>query len=351
MKKGQGDNAANGSIVIKRVKKIEGGHHGGAWKVAYADFVTAMMAFFLMLWLLSTTTKEQKEGISDYFTMALVSAATGGSDGMLGGQSLNKEKSVADGTPTITLSLAPPNPPTNQPDDEQNAANPPAATVATLSSSSAEAASPMGMEANNANPSSAQASSSPQTEKKTIEKVSEEALNQAIADREKKIFENAEREIKQAIRDIPELAQLSGQLIIDHTPAGMRIQLVDDVNRPMFKEGTAEPYVRTRAMFGEIAKVVNRLPNRIAISGHTDAAAFQRPDGYGNWELSADRAMLGRRLLREAGVADARFSQISGKAGTEPLFPEDPYIAGNRRVSITMLREAPVLTPGALISD
>ncbi|MFZ5913838.1 MAG: flagellar motor protein MotB, partial [Pseudomonadota bacterium] len=105
MKKGQGDNAANGSIVIKRVKKIEGGHHGGAWKVAYADFVTAMMAFFLMLWLLSTTTKEQKEGISDYFTMALVSAATGGSDGMLGGQSLNKEKSVADGTPTITLSL------------------------------------------------------------------------------------------------------------------------------------------------------------------------------------------------------------------------------------------------------
>ena len=348
MKNGQGD---SGSIVIKRVKKIEGGHHGGAWKVAYADFVTAMMAFFLMLWLLSTTSKEQKEGLSDYFTMALVSAATGGSDGMLGGQSLNKEKSVADGTPTITLSLAPPNPPTDQPEDEQNAASPPTAAVATLTSNNAEAASPMGVGENKANPGAATPSSPRQDKQQENGKVSEEALDKAITDRERKKFEQAEREIKQAIRDIPELAQLSGQLIIDHTPEGMRIQIADDVSRPMFKEGTADPYARTRAMFREIAKVVNKLPNRIAISGHTDAAAFQRADGYGNWELSAERAMLGRRMLSEAGVANARFSQVSGKAGTEPLFPEDPFIAGNRRVSITMLREAPVLTPNALIGD
>ena len=176
----------------------------------------------------------------------------------------------------------------------------------------------------------------------------EAALNKAIDEREKKAFEKAEQELKQAISDIPELAKLSGQLIIDHTPEGMRIQLVDEADRPMFKEGTSEPYARTRAIFNEISRVINKLPNRIAISGHTDAASFQGANGYGNWELSMDRAMLSRRMLQQTGVPETRFFEVAGKASTEPLFPEDPYLSGNRRISITMMREEPALAPKAL---
>lgn len=104
-------------------------------------------------------------------------------------------------------------------------------------------------------------------------------------------------------------------------------------------------------MFKEIARVINRLPNRIAVTGHADAASFQRGDGYGNWELSVDRAILSRRMLQQTGVPDSRFLEVSGTAGTEPLFPDDPYISGNRRISITLMREEPALAPKALRID
>lgn len=314
-------------IIIKRIKKVAAGHHGGAWKVAYADFVTAMMAFFLMLWLLSTTSKEQKAGIAEYFTFATVSQSTTGVTGVLGGKSVESEQGIDSGAPKVTLELTPPAPP-------------PAGTAET----DAEA------NANGIQNSGPEVVTQLDTNQKT-ETLTDKAVDQAIADRERAQFEMAERQLKQAIKDIPELSQLSGQLIIDHTPDGMRIQLVDQTDRPMFKTGTATPYARTFALFQEISKVVNKLPNRISISGHTDAAPFRRIDGTDNWELSMERAMVSRRALQDAGIAPKRFFQVTGKANTEPLFPEDPYLPSNRRIAITMMREAPALAPKALRID
>lgn len=341
---------ANGEapiIIIRKIKKIAGGHHGGAWKVAYADFVTAMMAFFLMLWLLSSTTKEQKEGIAEYFSVAMSNSGTGGGEGMMGGTSVSKEKSIADGAPSVTMALAPPTPPPSDTEAETEA-TPAAGTVSAELSPQQDAIAAVGVGEATSGEGGASKVMTNAAGQRTTATPTEEALNAAIAQREMKIFEKAEKELKQAISDIPELAQLSGQLIIDHTPEGMRIQLVDEADRPMFKDGTSEPYARTRAIFKEIAKVINKLPNRIAISGHTDANAYQREDGYGNWELSMDRAMLSRRMLQQTGVPDTRFFEVTGKASTEPLFPDDPYISGNRRISITMMREVSALAPNAL---
>ncbi|MEQ1887997.1 MAG: flagellar motor protein MotB [Alphaproteobacteria bacterium] len=347
----QGKNGEAPNIIIKKIKKIEGGHHGGAWKVAYADFVTAMMAFFLMLWLLSSTSKEQKEGISEYFSVTMSSSATGGGEGMMGGTSTSTEKSISDGSPSVTMALSAPAPPPASESDTESETPPAGGTLAAELSSADDAAPAVGVGEKTAGGGGAHEMVTSLNAQRTTATPTEEALNKAIANREMKKFELAEKELKQAISDIPELAQLSGQLIIDHTPEGMRIQLVDEADRPMFKEGTAEPYVRTRAIFKEIAKVINKLPNRIAISGHTDASAFQREDGYGNWELSMDRAMFSRRLLQQSGVPDTRFFEVTGKASTEPLFPEDPYISGNRRISMTMMREEPALAPNALGAD
>jgi chemotaxis protein MotB len=145
------------------------------------------------------------------------------------------------------------------------------------------------------------------------------------------------------MQDLPELAELSKNLIIDQTPEGLRIQIVDQEGRPMFPPGSAEPYDRAVTLIDQVAKVILRLPNRISISGHTDSAAFVSDKGYSNWDLSADRANASRRILQTAGVANDRVYQVSGKAGSEPLFPNDPYLVGNRRISIVLLREAPVL--------
>ena len=347
----QGKNGEIPNIIIKKIKKIEGGYHGGAWKVAYADFVTAMMAFFLMLWLLSSTSKEQKEGISEYFSVTMSSSATGGGEGMMGGTSTSTEKSISDGSPSVTMALSAPAPPPASESDTESETPPAGGTLAAELSSAEDAVAAVGVGKKNAGGGGAHEIVASLDAQRTVATPTEEALNKAIANREMKKFEKAEKELKQAISDIPELAQLSGQLIIDHTPEGMRIQLVDEADRPMFKEGTAEPFARTRAIFKEIAKVINKLPNRIAIWGHTDASAFQREDGYGNWELSMDRAMFSRRLLQQSGVPDTRFFEVTGKASTEPLFPEDPYISGNRRISMTMMREEPALAPNALGAD
>lgn len=340
----KGENGEAPTIIIKKIKKIEGGHHGGAWKVAYADFVTAMMAFFLMLWLLSSTSKEQKEGLAEYFTLSQSNSSTGGGDGVLAGKSVNDEKSVGDGSPTVTLSMAPPTPPATAEADSENTGAPVSAELTNAD----DAVAAVSVGENSASAGGAHEVISNTDAQRTTAAPTDDALDKAIDAREMKVFERAEKELKQAISEIPELAQLSGQLIIDHTPKGMRIQLVDEADRPMFREGTSEPFARTKAIFKEITKVINKLPNRIAISGHTDASAYQREDGYGNWELSMDRAMLSRRMLQQAGVPDARFFEVTGKAGTEPLFPDDPYISGNRRISITMMREQPALAPRAL---
>ena len=300
-------------IIIKRVKKAAHGHHGGAWKIAYADFVTAMMAFFLLMWLINTTTPEQKRGIADYFAPASISRSTSGSGGLMGGKSFSPDGARSEGSSSANKSVGEPHPP--------------------------------GQDSRSGDSEGAKQTDEDGDAKASGGSMSEEKLDAALAAREQKMFEMAEQSLRQAMQDMPDLAELSKSLIIDQTPEGLRIQIVDQEGRPMFPPGSAEPYTRTTRLLQQVAAVVNKLPNRISISGHTDSASFVSDNGYSNWELSADRANASRRILQAAGVATDRIYQVSGKAGSEPLFPDDPYLVGNRRISIVLLREAPVLPP------
>jgi chemotaxis protein MotB len=145
---------------------------------------------------------------------------------------------------------------------------------------------------------------------------------------------------------MPDLAELSKQILIDITPEGLRLQLIDQEGRPMFAPGSAEPTERVKRLLVEVSKIVLKLPNRVSISGHTDNGQFEGANGYSNWELSADRANATRKILMDNGVPADRIYQVSGKAGSEPLLPEDPYASANRRMTIVLMREAPPLPAG-----
>lgn len=285
-------------IVIKKVKKVTGGgHHGGAWKVAYADFVTAMMAFFLLMWLINTTSPEQKRGIADYFAPASISQTTSGSGGILGGTALGDDGSKNSGSSSVVEQLAP-----KAPD-------------------SAEAG-----------------------QSQSLNSASEAALRDALAKKEADNFASAAQSLRQALQDMPELAELSKQLLIDQTPEGLRIQLVDQEGRSMFQEGKAAPNDRARILLRAVARIINQLPNRVTISGHTSASLTGRRN-EGDWQLSSARADQARQILQGAGVVPDRVYQVAGKANSDPLYPDDPTLAGNRRIAIVLLREAPVLPP------
>jgi chemotaxis protein MotB len=290
-------------IIIKRIKGGGGhGHHGGAWKVAYADFVTAMMAFFLLMWLINTTSPEQKRGIADYFAPASVSETTSGSGGILAGTALGADGAKQNGSQSIIQDMAP---------ESKNPADGKAKDGA-----------------------KAQADETATTE----------AMREALQKREEAAFASAAQSLRQALQDMPELAELSKNIIIDQTPEGLRIQLVDQEGRSMFNTGSAQPNDRAKLLLRAISKVINQLPNRISIYGHTSAnAGGARSEG--DWPLSAGRADVSRRILQSAGVDSDRVYQVSGKAASEPLYPDDPALPGNRRIAIVLLREAPVLPP------
>ena len=292
--------ASDRPILIKKVKKVAGhGHHGGAWKVAYADFVTAMMAFFLLMWLINTTDPEQKRGIAEYFAPASVSATTSGSGGILGGTTLGDDGAKGNGSMSVIEQLAPEAPPDAPPEAGQN---------------------------------------------QNLAAASEEELREEIARREAADFASAAASLRQAMQSMPELAELSKQLIVDQTPEGLRIQLVDQEGRSMFANNSSQPNDRARVLLRAVARVVNQLPNRVTITGHTSAVAGQtRASTPGDWPLSASRADASRGILQAAGVDADRVYAVSGKAGSDPLYPDDPTLAGNRRISIVLLREAPVL--------
>ena len=287
----------NNPIVIKKIKKGgHGGHHGGAWKVAYADFVTAMMAFFLLMWLINTTTPEQKRGIADYFAPEAVSRSESGTGALLGGTSVSNDGQKGQGTLTVQTQVRPKSPSQNAEDNAK----------------------------------SAEASHAPSTAEET---------------RQNKALEQAAARLRQAMQDQPDLAELSKHVLIDETPEGVRIQLVDQDGRSMFDPGKADPTPRVQRLLQEVSKVVSGLPNRISIAGHTDGSAVSGPGGYSNWDLSSARANASLKVLEEASLDQDRIAEVSGKAGSDPLYPDNRFASANRRISIVLLREAPVLPP------
>ena len=279
------------TIIIKKIKKGGDGHHGGAWKVAYADFVTAMMAFFLLLWLLSATSESTKEGIAEYFTptIGLVDAM---GIGFRGG-----ERPTEDGRDKDELT--PPGITIGRPQQGPVADNP------------------------------------------------KEALIEA--DKEAKLFEKAEEAIKKAFEEDPNLRELRDQIIVEQTPEGLKIDIIDDDKKEMFQPGTATLNDYGQRILRSLLKVIEQMPNMISITGHTDATPFARKDGYTNWELSSDRANAARRYLLSQGMNKDRTGKIVGRADQELLTPLDPTSARNRRITIILLRGSHLAMPMDLL--
>ena len=309
-------------IIIKRVKKVAGGHHGGAWKVAYADFVTAMMAFFLLLWLLNAVTEEQLTGVSNYFAPTMASKSASGAGGVLGGKVIGEgAQSSNTSSPTLVQHL----PPTSiGPGGED-------LTGSKEFPSDGDAEGKAGKDGKD---------EGKDKEGKDRSGMSEQDFKAAQAQREQQKFDKAKDILEGAIKGIPELKQFQGSMLVDNTPEGLRIQITDQEGLAMFPSGSSAPFGHTRAMLDLVARVIRQLPeNRIAISGHTDAVPFRDPSGYTNWELSADRALASRRSLIASGVPESRIDRIVGRADQEPLDKADPKGLRNRRISIILLRE------------
>jgi chemotaxis protein MotB len=301
------DQEGHTTIIIRRKKGGGAAHHGGAWKVAYADFVTAMMAFFLLLWLLNATTTEQKLGISNYFDPLGAVKSQGGGEGVLGGQS-----------PT--------------PAGSQKAATAPVSVMLPLQSKPA--------------PGETEDSEGDLNVKKQDQEPepTDERLQEALAKKEQSEFEKAEAVLRQAIQSVPELKDLADSVKIDQTPEGLRIQLLDQDKMSMFAKGSARMEEYTRKLLGLVAQAIKPLPNKLSLSGHTDSIPYQTVTGYTNWELSADRANASRKALIEAGIAPDRIQQVVGKADRDHLFPDQPNSPRNRRISIVLMRETPIET-------
>ena len=263
-------------IVIKRIKKSGAAAHGGAWKIAYADFVTAMMAFFLLMWLLGSATKAKMQGIADYFQTPLKVALSGG-DGA------GDATSVIKGGGTDLTKRA-------------------------------------GQVKNG----------DVESDKSKAEGEKSEATR----------LENLKSKLEKAIESNAKLHQFKRQLKLEITTEGLRVQIVDDKNRPMFDSGSAEMKSYTRDILREIGKTLNEVPNKISLSGHTDAIPyFGGEAGYSNWELSADRANASRRELVAGGLEDGKVLRVVGLASAIPLDKNDPNAPINRRISIIVMNK------------
>jgi chemotaxis protein MotB len=268
-------------IVIKRIKKSGGGHHGGAWKIAYADFVTAMMAFFLLMWLLGSTSKGDLQGIAQYFATPLKVALGGGSG------SGDSSSVIKGGGQDLTRSTG-------------------------------------------------QVQKSDKPEEKRV--INLKAAEAELARLELERLKDLKSRIDAAIEASAVLKPYRDQLRVEITADGLRVQIVDAQNRPMFDSGSAALNEYTRAILREMGKLLNDVPNRVSLSGHTDANAYAGGErGYSNWELSADRANASRRELILGGIDEKKIIRVVGLGAAVMLNKSDPVDPINRRISITVL--------------
>lgn len=289
-------------IIIKKVKKTSpAGHHGGAWKVAYADFVTAMMAFFLLLWLLNVAVDEDLFAIASYYDPAhpRIAKSVSGAGGIMGGKSISAEGAMVTDIQRIT---------------------------GPQSTGSVVQKTKIGETGGD----------SDYTENINIEL---EALEDALKNKEKEKFETAKKELEKALLENETLKALAENLDIDITDEGLRIQLLDKEGRSMFPIGSADMHEHTKLLIAEVSKVIKELHNDISIRGHTDSHKYSQGASYTNWELSADRANSSRRELLLNNIQSDRIANVIGKADKEPYNEEDLFDPSNRRISIVLLHD------------
>ena len=270
-------------IIVKKIKKAAHAHHGGAWKIAYADFVTAMMAFFLLMWLLGSTTQGDLKGISDYFNTPLKVALTGGSGS-------GDSTSILKGGGKDIIRDA------------------------------------------------GQVKKTEPADKRQPKETDE--AQQELARAENVKLSGLKKRIEDLISANPALKQFESQIRLDLTNDGLRIQILDQQNRPMFDSGRAVLKEYTRDILREIGRALNGVDNRISLAGHTDATPYWSGErGYSNWELSADRANAARRELLAAGASEHKMLRVVGLAASVPLIEQDPLDARNRRISIIVMNK------------
>jgi chemotaxis protein MotB len=284
-KRGKNEPEPRPIIVKKIIAEAHGGHHGGAWKVAYADFVTAMMAFFLLLWILGATTEKQRKGIADYFTPTMVQMRekSAGSNGPFGGDSiLSKDNYPHRASQTGSKSM-------------------------------------------------------------TIPKDASGGQNEGVGERsrDRVRFGFIKRALMNRIEHDAALKRFAQNIRFTDTREGLRIDLVDKAEFSMFAVGTDNLLPDARRLMGEVAKVVAAVPNGVIVRGHTDSLPYAAGRAVNNWTLSSARAEATRRSLAEAGVMPMRFARIEGVADREPFIPNDRYDPRNRRMSITLAFATP----------
>ncbi|NDV52762.1 flagellar motor protein MotB [Salipiger sp. PrR003] len=315
-------------IIVKKVIEEGGhGHHGGAWKVAYADFVTAMMAFFLLLWILASSEEEELKGLADYFTPTMSQANGAGGDGALDGDTIG---------PPGTL----------------NSSNSPMSTVAMPMFGQQD---PMGASSAGITETVVEYEEVPAEGEASAEAAKMQGeLEQALKAKDEQSFKDLEEDIVQAMNQVPDLKPLIPNVIFDQTEEGLRIQIIDQDRQSMFASGNAAVGERTKSLLKLIGSAIAKLPNDILISGHTDAVPFgneANETGYGNWELSSDRANATRRVFINSGIESERVVRVSGLADTDPFDIEDPKAPTNRRISVVlgyMKAPSPTEIEGAL---
>jgi chemotaxis protein MotB len=270
-------------IIIKRVKKVAGGHHGGAWKIAYADFVTAMMAFFLLMWLIGSTAEGDLHGIAEYFQTPLRVALAGGSG------SGDASSIIQGGGEDLTRSAG----------QVQRADEPARRQTINLQAARAE-----------------------------------------LRRREAERLEGLRQRFEQAIQNNEKLAQFKSQIRLAITAEGLQVTVVDEQNRAMFDTGGAELKDYTRDVMRAIGGLLNDVDNAISLAGHTDAAQYALGErGYSNWELSADRANASRRELVAGGMNENKILRVVGLGSSLPLDSENPLNPMNRRISLVVLND------------
>ena len=280
-------------IVIKRIKKVAGGHHGGAWKIAYADFVTAMMAFFLLMWLLGSTANGDLKGIAEFFQNPL-------KVGMSGGSGAGDATSILNGGGKDLTSSA------GQVKDGDVESKKRGATV---------------------------------REAKT-EQLKTEQLRKEFERREKATLNQLKQSIEQLIEGNSMLRQFKSQLLMDVTTEGLRIQIIDEQNRPMFDTSSTELKPYSKVILREIGLALNSVPNKVSFSGHTDAAQFVGGEkGFSNWELSANRANASRREMIAGGMDENKVLRVVGLSSMVLFDKNDPLSSSNRRINIVVLNK------------
>lgn len=351
-------------IIIRREEVVEGGHHGGAWKVAYADFVTAMMAFFLLMWLLNATTDEQRRGLADYFSpMNPLARGASGSGQPFGGKTPFETGELVSDRGSLAVVVGRAN---EQPADEtlletslphqlslgkdeepsgggasgaRKSGDPRArADVSASAASAADKADPALRISPDAKAMAMLGSKTPAAAAVRARAAADEAALQAEQDRRERVaFNQAAQQIQDAVRGDKLLEAVAQQLSIDITPEGLRIQLLDEDRKPMFALGSINMTDRAKLLLQKVAPVLVKLSEPIAIAGHTDATPFRAGD-KGNWELSSERANATRRILVEAGLQEGRIRSVTGNADRDLLLPSDPLAAANRRIAIVVLR-------------